>query len=341
MDPLTGCWDADNYWNPQNPDDFPHAYWKSDPHCDRDAIVAGLARLDYTAFDALAEAVRYGHQIGLEVHAWMTINEDDHGWGLTSRFTREHPQSRWRKRDGTSYRSQQSFAFDSVQQYKLALVREIVEHYDIDGVFLDWMRTGDVRDNPQSDAQGVADFGYEPPLVDSFQQKYGIDPRSLHNGDSRWIAWRAEPQTRFMRSVRQLLKASKPRLPLAVMGQHPWSFRGTGDKIDGNLRGLLLDMETWAAEGLIDAAVAAGYYRDGGNAELAQRWLRAQTREMIDVWTFAWVPETTADFDRDLALAEKLQAPQILFWEADYIDLRSNRRQLQDHMKAHHSAREG
>ena len=45
---------------------------------------------------------------------------------------------------------------------------------------------------------------------------------------------------------------------------HPWHYRGMLDQIDGNLRGLLLDVPTWAREGLIDSAVAAGYYRDGG-----------------------------------------------------------------------------
>ena len=50
---------------------------------------------------------------------------------------------------------------------------------------------------------------------------------------------------------------------------HPYHYRGHIDRIDGNLRGLLLDVKTWADEGLMDAALAAGYYRDGGTPELA------------------------------------------------------------------------
>jgi uncharacterized lipoprotein YddW (UPF0748 family) len=333
MDPYTGQWDKDNYYDPQDPADRRHAYWTSDPNSDRDAIVASFQHLDYSKFDALAEAVRYGHEIGLKINAWMSINEDDHGWGLTSRFTRANPQSRWRKRDGTFYHSQQSFAFDAVQLYKLALVREILENYAVDGIFMDWMRTGDTRDNPQSDSDGVADFGYEQPLVDSFQKQYGIDPHNLPNGDERWVAWRAQPQTRYMRSVRQLMKSLKPDLPLIVMGQNPWSFRGLGDKIDGNLRGLLLDMETWAKEGLIDAAVAAGYYRDGGDAEKAYRWLRSLLDPKVDVWTYAWVPDTVATFQNDLAIAHRVHADHMLLWEADYIDARDNKTELQSAMR--------
>jgi hypothetical protein len=331
-DPM-GKWDVDSYWDPQDPADHKHAYWTTQPREERDAVVEGLAKLDYAGFDTLAEAVAYGHSIGIEVHAWVTLNEDDHGWGLTSRFTRANPHSRWRKRDGTYYHSQQSFAFPAVQEYKLAVLRELLENYEIDGLFLDWMRTGDTRDNPQSDADGVADFGYEIPLVESFKEEYGIDPHDIPNGDERWVAWRAKPITEFMRRARALSRELKPELPLAVMGQHPWSLRGMGDKIDGNLRGLLLDTATWAGEGLIDEITAAGYYRDGGDAKQAYQWLRAEVPASVDVWLWCWVPSTTEEFDRDFALAQELGAHQILFWEADYIDIYANKAELQQHMR--------
>jgi hypothetical protein len=328
-----GKWDEDNYYNPKNPADVKHTYWWENPERDRDPVVAGLAKLEYSGLDTLAEAVAYGRSIGLEIHAWLTLNEDDHGWGQQSRFTKANPHSRWRKRDGTFYYSQQSFAFPEVRKYKLALVRELLENYEIDGLFLDWMRTGDVRDDPQQDEDGVADFGYEEPLVASFKEKYGVDPHAIPNDDERWVAWRAQPQTEFMREARKLMKSLKPELPLAVMGQNPWSYRGSGHKIDGNLRGLLLDTATWAREGLMDAAVAAGYYRDGGDARQAYEWLRAETQGLLDVWLYEWVPNTPSEFDQNLALAEELGAPQILFWEGDYIDARENKRELQAHMR--------
>src|ERR1019366_2958230 len=91
-------------------------------------------------------------------------------------------------------------------------------------------------------------------------------------------------QTEFMRTARQLVRAQKRPIPLAVMVGHPWHYRGLMDKIAGNLRGLLLDVNTWAQEGLIDAAVAAGYYREGGTAELAYRALKRETEGKVDVW---------------------------------------------------------
>jgi hypothetical protein len=131
-----------------------------------------------------------------------------------------------------------------------------------------------------------------------------------------------------MRAVRKLIRSTGRNLPIAALVGHPWHYRGEQNKIDGNLHGLLLDVKTWAREGLVDSVVAAGYYRDGGSPEMAYRALRDETENKVDVWTYAWVPQTVADFDRDFALAKSLGAKEILFWEADYIDDRPNAGEL-------------
>jgi uncharacterized lipoprotein YddW (UPF0748 family) len=222
-----------------------------------------------------------------------------------------------------------------VREYKLGIVKEIIENYDVDGIFLDWIRTGDIRDNPQTDAEGVADFGYEAPQIEGFKAKYGVDPHDLPNGDDRWVRFRAEPQTEFMRAVRTLVKAHNPRMPIAVMVAHPWDYRGMQDWIDGSLRGLLLDVGTWAREGLIDAAVPAGYYMRGGDVEKAYQSLRDETEGKVDIWVYEWVPSSIDDIEADVAVTQKLRAKQILFWEADYIDGRPNEEELQREMRKH------
>jgi hypothetical protein len=296
--------------------------------------LAKAAAMDYSTFDSVATAVKYGHEIGLQIHAWISINEDDHGWGGQSDFTLKHPKYRWVRRNGVPYRSQISFAFPEAMEYKLAIVKELVSGYDVDGIFLDWLRTGDVRDNPQTDPTGVADHGYEEPLVTGFKAKYGADPHDLPNGDDRWVRYRAQPHTDFMRKVRKLVKSTKPRLSISVMGAQPWCYRGLKDPIDGNLRGMLLDMNTWAREGLMDEAVGGGYYLEGGTPEKAYEALKKETEGKVNVWLYAWVPRKVADFERDSALARKVGAKQILFWEADYIDGRPNKEELQAAMRA-------
>ena len=331
-----GRWDDGSFWDPQTGEDKALAKRFSGnlPAERQRAIREQLYALDYAHFDSLAAAVNYGHKIGLQIHAWVSINEDDHGWGIQSEFSKKHPQYRWVHRAGREYRSQLSFAFPEVRKYKLAILKELLTKYAIDGFFLDWIRTGDVRDNPQTDADGVADSGYEKPLVEKFKAARGKDPHDITNGDESWVRMRAEPQTEFMREARKLTRAQKRKLPVAVMVGHPWHYRGELNKIDGNLRGLLLDVNTWAREGLMDSAVAAGYYRDGGTSEMAYRALQTETDGKVDVWSYAWVPQNVAAFQGDFSLAKKLGANEVLFWEADYIDDRAQTAELKKAMSA-------
>ena len=298
-----------------------HGYDEENYHRDHGSewVLAKLAPYDWGTYDALAEAVRYGHEIGIEVHAWLSINEDDHGYGLISRFSREHPEWRWVRRDGGVFRSQLSFAFPKVQEYKLALVAEILSYHP-DGIFFDWIRTGDVRDNPHTDQAGVANYGYEAPNVARFRERYGTDPLDVANADPRWVRVRARPQTEFMRRAHQLIRDHDPECAISAMVQNPWGYRGspTDTPYDGNLRGLLLDVHAWAREGLMDEVVAAGYYREGGNAELATRALREETLGRASVWLFGWIA-SPEQFAADVALAERLGAPQLLLWESDYV----------------------
>ncbi len=304
MEPLHGM-DEDNYHRDKS------SAW----------VVEKLRQYDWGSFDAFKEALVHGRRIGLEVHAWLSINEDDHGWGLTSRFTRQNPDSRWVRRDGRPFRSQQSFAFAKVRAYKLALVKEILA-YRPDGVFFDWIRTGDVRDNPHTDREGVAIYGYERPNTERFLKKYGAEPTKIANNDERWVHVRAEPQTIFMREARDLIKKADRRIVISAMVHNPWGYRGspTDTPYKDNLYGLLLDTETWANEGLIDEIVAAGYYRKGGGPEAAYRAMQKETGGKVPVWLFGWIG-SAAQFGADIKLAERLGAPELLLWESDYIGL--------------------
>jgi uncharacterized lipoprotein YddW (UPF0748 family) len=278
----------------------------------------------YKNFDSLKEAVQYGHKIGLEIHAWLSINEDDHAWGIQSRFTKEHPQFRWVKRSGQPYNEQLSFAFPEVRKYKLALVKEILA-YDVDGFFFDWIRTGDLRNGPQADKTGTADFGYEKPLIEGFLKQYKRDPRQIPNNDEKWVQFRCEPQSLFVKDAHRLINRKSQKLPIAMMGHHPWSFRGDGtDWINGNKHGLLLDVEKWAKEGWIDQAVAAGYFsktRKGGTPNKAYNYMKELTKGRCEIWTYEQVPWHIEEIQANLKRAKRLGAKQILYWESDHFGL--------------------
>ncbi len=283
------------------------------------SIAEMINAMDYTDFDSFAAAVKIGHELGLEIHAWVTINEDDHGWGAPSAFSRLWPEYRWVRRDGRPYRSQLSLAFPQVMDYKLGIIKELLA-YDLDGLFIDWLRTGDVRDNPQTDHDGVADYGYEAPCVEGFKRKHGLDPRALPNNDPRWVRFRAEPRTQFMRRARKLAQKLKKSLPISVLVANPWCYRGLGDRIAGDVNGLLLDVGTWGRERLIDAASPAGYFKGGGSTEEACRALKTETSGKIGIWPYEWMPKSPEEFAAQIARARALGSSHILLWEGDYLD---------------------
>jgi hypothetical protein len=115
---------------------------------------------------------------------------------------------------------------------------------------------------------------------------------------------------------------------------HPWHYRGLLDPIAGNLKGLLLDVKTWAEEHLMDAAIAAGYYRSGGSAANAYHALAEETAGKTDLWYYAWVPQTVEEFNGQFNEAQSLGAKRLLFWEADYIDDRAQAAALKKAMSA-------
>lgn len=331
------CFDGGKALYPSKIMDPAHGYDEENYHRDHGStwVLDKLKDLDWGSFDALKEAVTYGHQIGIEVHAWLSINEDDHGYGLVSRFAKEHPEYRWVRRDGRPYRTQMSFAFEEVREYKLSLVKEILSYHP-DGILFDWIRTGDVRDNPQTDPDGVANYGYEATTIEAFKKRFSEDPLQVPNGDERWVHQRAEPQTQFMREAHRLIKRHGRKVPIAVLVHNPWGYRGapTDTPYADNLRGLLLDVSTWAHEGLIDEAVAAGYYRSGGTPELAYHALEKDVAGKAKLWLFGWI--TSKDqFQADVKLAESLGASQLLLWESDYVGWPPDKQDLVDAMKSY------
>lgn len=193
--------------------------------------------------------------------------------------------------------------------------------------FFDWIRTGDVRNNPQTDADGVGDFGYEAPLMATFKEQFGEDPLTIPNGDPRWIACRAEPVSRFVREACERIKARNDAIVISAMVQHPWGYRGSPDDTPyaGSLEGLFCDITQWTRQGWVDELVPAGYYREEGSAEKAHHWLREQTDNRCGYWLYQWVPANPVEYQAGLDLARRMNVNQILYWESDYIAMPATR----------------
>ncbi len=215
--------------------------WTDDPYRTGDRLAEETWRAWRDQhIDPFRTALEYAHAIGLEFHATyrvagfhFPVPEDV--WNQSGFYDR-HPQFRGVNREGQPT-PRLSYAWPEVRQEALGFLTEIAA-YPVDGIALAYNRRPPLLE-------------YEPPVVDSFRAKYGLDPRKLDDRDPRWLAHRAETLTGFMRDVRRTLAAAaraqgrtiQIHLTAIVMGSEQENL------YDG------IDLAAWVREGLIDTLV--------------------------------------------------------------------------------------
>jgi hypothetical protein len=194
------------------------------------------------------------HEAGIACYASLRMNGDYAAdmWGgsfpkfANGSFWWEHPEFRVLDAKGKPG-SHQSYAFPEVREFKLNILREVVEQ-DIDGINLDFHR------HPTF-------FGFEKPMADAFRAKYGIEADTVSQDDPRWFPLRFEQMNRFVRDVRQLLDEAGKR-----KGRH----LGLSVRIDWQKYPTWgCDIGTWLKDGLLDYLVVGQYGLGGYDFDIA------------------------------------------------------------------------
>lgn len=211
---------------------------------DGDRFVAQAIRgLVDKGIDPLKVALEHAREIGIEFHVSQRMGAFAMcpPWEefFTGRFFREHPEFRCVDRDGTQV-ARLSYAFAEVRGLMLQILREVAG-YGIDGVNLIFVR-------------GVPYVLYEKPLIQGFRKKFGRSPREVHERDGRWLAFRAEVMTDFMREVRAAMDAVSEE-------QGNGRLQVSAVVLENKEHNLYygLDVETWAREGLVDVLIPYGW----------------------------------------------------------------------------------
>ena len=151
-------------------------------------IVPKTPSLKDSDFDPLEYAVLIGHQLGLEVHAWMNTyilwsrdgRQDAAPYNLNHIY---HTNKNWTESNiyGKSdsdidITRVQSLNWEGVylspnhpdvNNYLISVFKEVIDDYDIDGLHLDYVRF-------QSDI-----YGYNSEGIKVFKQKYNFDPLDI------------------------------------------------------------------------------------------------------------------------------------------------------------------
>ncbi|NWG12223.1 MAG: hypothetical protein HXY20_01675 [Acidobacteria bacterium] len=145
-----------------------------------------------------------------------------------------------------------SLAFPEVREYWLRLLRETLA-YGTDGIQLHLNRA-------------VPFVHYEGPVIRTFRERYGTDPRELPETDVRWQKHCAAYVTEFIREVRKLLDEKPGReLGVTLFGQpHEYDLdKASYDPIRYNC-----DVETWLCERLVDYLMPSPYV----DLRLLRKW---------------------------------------------------------------------
>ncbi|MEH1909837.1 glycoside hydrolase family 10 protein [Nostoc sp.] len=232
-------------------------------------------------WDPLAEAVKLAHERDIELHAWVwtfaagnqrhneiiNVNPNYPGPVLAA-----HPD--WANYDNLGNMipvGQTKPFFDpanpEVRQYLLKLYEEIVTHYNVDGLQLDYIRY------PFQDPSAGRTYGYGKAARAQFQQLTGVDPINISPSQpelwQKWTIFRTAQVDSFVAQVSQELRQKRPNLILSV-AVFPLPELERIQKIQQN-------WETWARRGDVDLIVPMTYALDTSRFQrLAQPWITSK-----------------------------------------------------------------
>ncbi len=200
----------------------------------------------YQDFDMLREIVEAAHAKNIRVIAWFefgfscSYHEPEGGW-----LVRKHPdwaaldlEGKLVSKDGFQWLN--GFR-PEVQDFVLALLKEILTEYDVDGV------QGDDR-LPACPSTG----GYDPWTVALYQEQHaGREPPADHL-DADWIDWRANILNQFMgRMYREMKATRRDAVVSAAPSIYPWCKQQ-----------YLQDWPMWIENGWVDEVCPQIYRTD-------------------------------------------------------------------------------
>ena len=205
-------------------------------------------------FDPLTVACDEAHRRGLTLHAWANVMP---GWrGAKPPTDRKqlfhaHPDWFWRdakgRRQPLGWYNSVNPCYPEVRDYLVAVMREIVEGYPIDGLHLDYMRFPNDWHKSYGRSSRVPDYPRDPRTLSLFAEATGRAPDSA---PKLWSQWRTEQVTRVVRGIRAMMRDIKPHALLsAAVGSVPRDAK----------QAHFQDTLRWIDEGLVDAVYPMNY----------------------------------------------------------------------------------
>ena len=207
-------------------------------------------------FDVLDVALAEAKKRGISFYADLALF-DTYFPGLENDFFEAHPEYYVLARDQkTPYRSIPCYAEKAVQDYRLAEIKELLAR-GVDGISF-----GLACHYAGSGGRVPDSFGFNPPVVQAYQERYGIDILTDKFDPDKLCALNGELFTGFLRRVRGLLGPERKMIAAVTLrGWHGYggpAGRALGSSTDHAPEPgkpcyrFDLEWETWIREGTAD-----------------------------------------------------------------------------------------
>lgn len=212
----------------------------------------GLQKLYDAGFDPLESFIRHAHAAGIKVYPSVVC-------GPGGKITREHPE--WETLDRNGKRSSESysqayiaFAIPEARKAKIDLLMDLVNQYDIDGIFLDELNNP-VSSDTREHKSGF--WGYDQPLIDACVKEHGFDPRKVALDSPEWRKFnllQREATAAFAKELRERIATSGKQIRMGGYADTD----GENDAVAA-----ARDWGMWAQRGYIDDLFLATYVEKG------------------------------------------------------------------------------
>ena len=235
----------------------------------RSLIVPRSERIREKDLDPLAYTIRRGHELGLNVHAWVTTYLL---WSArkppANRAHIYHMHPEWLEvradgsaqqfldlsapRDGTFEGIYLSPTHPEVNNYLTAVFTEILLNYAVDGLHLDYVRYYDL------------DYGYNPAGLEALSRRHNFDPRQLQGASDGAILTATDTDTKFelwntyrRDRVSELITAL--HAIITISGKEVMLSAAVKPNIQVARTKYFQDWARWLEDGILDYAVAMNY----------------------------------------------------------------------------------
>ncbi|HNT34569.1 MAG TPA: family 10 glycosylhydrolase [bacterium] len=212
----------------------------------------------------------------LEVHAWivtyranLNMNNVPIGTGTPAHVLTQHPTWINQNFKGETVSGNKNFldpGVPGVIDHTVAVVKDIVQNYDVDGIHYDYIRY------PEEDTSGACDWGYNPISVNRFNRIYDRKG-SPETGDPDWENFRRQQILDLLRKTYVEAKRIKPTIKMSASTVN-WGPCPDDFKQSAPYKRTLQDWVSFMKEGVLDINFLMNYKRehDAGQAADYRAW---------------------------------------------------------------------